>query len=153
MKECPHCGCDIDQIKGRPRSLDQLRRFFSVLRVMFKNWPEQHEFQPESEEHLRKWVIAKAGHRESTDIAVEFSDNAVSPETCAAIESAIKSAGAYAFVRPHACGGLVRVYRPKSIAFSTLTQGAFNKLNDDVEAIYKNETGVDADVALKTRAA
>lgn len=155
MSTCPHCGCGLDPVKGKPRSLDQLRRFFGVLRGMFSNWPEAAEFQPESEEHLRKWVLCKAGHRDATDIPVEFADSEPGVTRLAglAIEMAIKAAGAFAFVRADSNGGRVRVYRAKSIAFDKLGQADFNRLNDEVEAVYLAETQIKADDVLKTRAA
>jgi hypothetical protein len=154
MTCCPHCGSGLDPVKGKPRSVDQLRRFFGVLRGMYSNWPEAAEFQPESEEHLRKWVLCKAGHREATDIPMEFMDNGpVTRLAGLAIEMAIKAAGAFAFVRPDSAGGRVRVYRAKSIAFDKLDQSTFNRLNDEVEAVYFAETGIKADNLLKSRAA
>ena len=151
MTRCPHCDCDIDPVKGKPRSLEQLRRFFGVLRAMKFHWPETADFQPESEEHLRKWVLVKAGHRETTDIPVPFAEDEPSVTRLAAIaiEGAVKAAGAFAFIKPHPKGGLVRVFKAKSIAFDNLGQADFNTLNDEVEAVYKTETGLDADQLLK----
>ena len=151
MRVCPHCGCGLDPEKGKPRSVAQLRRFFAVLRAMKSHWPEAAEFQPESEEHLRKWVVCKAGYRESTDVAVPYAEDQPSITRLAAmaIEQAIKAAGAFAFVRPHPDGGLVRVYKAKSIAFPAMGPAEFSKLNDEVEAVYKAETGLDPDQVLK----
>ena len=150
-RKCPRCLCDLDPVKGKPRSLDQLRRFFAVLRAIKMHWPEAAEFQPESEEHLRKWALVKAGHREATDVPVEFAADqpAVTRLASFAIETAIKAAGAFAFVRPDANGGRVRVFKAKSIAFDKLGQADFNRLNDEVEAVYKAETGLDPDEVLK----
>lgn len=150
-RKCPHCLCDLDPVKGKPRSLEQLRRFFGVLRAMKHHWPETAEFQPESEEHLRKWVLVKAGHRETTDVPVEFAEDQPALTKLAAlmVEAAVKAAGAFAFIRPHPEGGLVRVFKAKSIAFDKLWQADFNRLNDEVEAVYKAETGLDPDEVLK----
>lgn len=46
-------------------------------------------------------------------------------------------------------GSTLAVYEAKSIAFHKLGQAEFNKLNDDVEAVYKAETGLDPDEVLK----
>lgn len=147
---CPHCGCKIDA-KSRPRSVDQLRRFFGVLRAMFRHWPETAEFQPDSEEALRKWVLVKAGHRETTDIPVAWAEDqpGLTKLTALSIESAVKAAGAYAFVRPHPEGGIVRVFKAKSIAFNKLGQEEFNALNDAVEVEYEKETGLDPETVLR----
>lgn len=150
MSKCVHCGCDSDPVKGKPRSVDQLRRFFGVLRAMKFHWPETATFQPENEEALRKWALIKAGHRETVDIPVEWADDqpALTRLASFAIEHAIKAAGAYAFVRPDSNGGRVRVFKAKSIAFDRLDQSQFNKLNDQVEAVYLAETGLNADAVL-----
>ena len=151
MTKCPHCQCDIDPAKGAPRSLAQMRRFFGVLRAMQSHWPESAEFQPESEEHLRKYVLVKAGHRDATDIPVPYAEDqpSVTKLVAISVEGAVRAAGAFAFIRPHPRGGMVRVFRAKSIAFDKLEQAEFNKLNDEVEAIYKAETGLDADELLQ----
>ncbi len=47
----------------KPRSLDQHKRFFGVIRALFNQWPEAHGFQPDNEEHLRAYVLVKSGHR------------------------------------------------------------------------------------------
>ena len=150
MTTCPHCGCSIDG-KSKPRSLDQLRRFFAMLRAMKAHWPESAEFQPDDTEHLRKWALIKAGHRETTDVPVSWAEDqpGLTKLASLAIEAALKAAGAYAFIRPHPEGGLVRVFKAKSIAFHKLSQAEFNKLNDEVEAVYASETGLDPETVLK----
>lgn len=150
MTACPHCGCKIDG-KTKPRSAPQLRRFFAVLRAMFSHWPETASFQPETEEHLRKWVLIRSGHRETTDIQVAFAEDqpGLTKLTALSIEAALKAAGAYAFVRPHPDGGLVRVFRARSMAFDKIGQAEFNALNDAVETAYAQETGLDPEQVLK----
>ena len=151
MTACPHCGCKIDG-KTKPRSAPQLRRFFAMLRAMYQHWPETAaEFQPESEEHLRKFVLIKAGHRETTDIPVTFAEDqpGLTKLTALSIEAALKAAGAYAFIRPHPDGGLVRVFKARSIAFNQMGQAEFNALNDAVETAYAQETGLDPEQVLK----
>jgi hypothetical protein len=128
----------------------QLRRFFGMLRAMFKHWPEGAEFQPDSAEHLRKWALIKAGHREATDIPLEWAEEepSITRLTSLAIEFAIMAAGSYAFVRPDANGGRVRVFTAKSIAYAKLEQPAFNQLNDEVDAVLRAETGLDPSQVL-----
>ena len=150
MTACPHCGCKIDG-KTKPRSVPQLRRFFAVLRAMFLHWPENAQFSPESEEHLRKFILIRAGYRETTDIPVTFAEDqpGLTKLTALSIEAALKAAGAYAFIRPHPDGGLVRVFKAKSIAFDKIGQAEFNALNDAVETAYAQETGLDPEQVLK----
>lgn len=60
MSECPVCGYH-DKGKGKPRSIDQHRRFYGLVKKAFGQWPEKSDFQPEDEEHLRQWLICAAG--------------------------------------------------------------------------------------------
>ncbi len=151
MTHCPHCGCDLQPEKGKPRSVEQLRRFFGMLRAMYRHWPETAEFQPESEEALRKWVLIKAGHKDTTDIAVPFADDqpGLTRLVAVSVEACVRGAGGYAFIRPHPDGGLLRVFKAKSIAFNQLGQAEFNALNDAVETAYAQETGLDPEQVLK----
>lgn len=148
--KCPHCQCEIDG-KSKPRSVDQLRRFFAMLRAIYQHWPESAEFQPDDMEHLRKFALIKAGHRETTDVPVAFAEDqpGLTKLTAFVIEGALKAAGAYAFIRPHPEGGLVRVFKAKSIAFDKLGQAEFNALNDAVETVYASETGLDPETVLR----
>jgi hypothetical protein len=41
------------------------------------------------------------------------------------------------------------VWKPKSIAFGKLGHEAFCKLNDEIDAVIKEETGLEADQLLK----
>ena len=128
-----------------------MRRFFAMLRAMFSHWPENAQFSPESEEHLRKFILIRAGYRETTDIPVAFAEDqpGLTKLTALSIEAALKAAGAYAFIRPHPDGGLVRVFKARSIAFNQMGQDEFNALNDAVEAAYAQETGLDPEQVLK----
>lgn len=151
MTHCPHCGCDLHPEKGKPRSVEQLRRFFGMLRAMYRHWPETSEFQPESEEALRKWVLIKAGHKDTTDVAVPFAEDqpGLTRLVAISVEACVRGAGGYAFIRPHPDGGLLRVFKAKSIAFDKLGQAEFNALNDAVETVYARETGLDPETVLR----
>lgn len=148
--KCPHCQCEIDA-KSKPRSVEQLRRFFGMLRAMYRHWPEDAEFQPESEEALRKWALIKAGHKDTTDVAVPFADDqpGLTRLVAVSVEACVRGAGGYAFIRPHPDGGLLRVFKAKSIAFDKLGQAEFNALNDAVETVYARETGLDPETVLR----
>lgn len=50
-------------MSDKPRSIDQHRRFFGLVRAVFHHWPETEKFQPDNEEHLRAYLLVKAGHR------------------------------------------------------------------------------------------
>lgn len=151
MASCPHCNCDLDPVKGRPRSVDQLRRFFAVLRGMYFNWPETCTFQPHSANHLRKWVLCMAGHGEIVQtLTVPGSDN---PERLKVIMEFSERLLAMDDRFSRWKGATMAVYQAKSIAFRNMSPAAFNALNEEVEAVYLDETGIKADDVLKVRAA
>ena len=141
--KCPHCLCDLDPIKGKPRSLDQLRRFFAVLRSMYFHWPESAKFQPHGEEHLRKWVLCQAGHRRVVKtLTLPGANNPGRLEAMQKFADELLDMG-NRFGRWK--GATLAVYEAKSIAFDKLGQAEFNRLNDEVEAVYKAEADLDAE--------
>ena len=154
MRNCKHCGGDLEPT-GKVRSPEQHRRFFGLVRAAYNHWPETAEFRPESEEHLRKWLTAAAGYRDHTDIAAPYAEDepAVTKLISLTIEASVRASGGFAFVRPHPEGGMVRVYKPKSIAFHKMGPSEFGELCDDVAAVIERETGLKADDLLREKAA
>lgn len=145
MTTCPHCGGDLDVGTGKPRSLEQHRRYFAVIRAVFHHWPEAHETQFGDETECRKWLQMKAGHRE---IGARIPLVGINRERAMlVVEAAIRAAGSYAVPVIH--GFTLVVFKPKSIAFGKLDHKAFCKLNDEIDAVIKAETGLDADQLLK----
>ena len=150
--KCPHCLCDLDQIKGKPRSVEQLRRFYAVLRKAYFHWPEREGlFQPHSMEHLRKWVLCQAGHRVvATTLILPGSGN---PGRLAAMMEFAEKLLAMSHRFGRWRGTTLAVYEAKSIAFDKLGQAEFNRLNDEVEAVYKAEADLDAETLLTEQSA
>lgn len=145
--KCPHCNSDLDPVKGKPRSPEQLRRFFAVLRAMYNHWPESAEFQPHCEEHLRKWVLCSAGHRTvvKTLVMPRTSNASLMAAMMQFAETLLGMDNRFGRWK----GSTLAVYEAKSIAFHKLGQAEFNKLNDEVEAVYETETGLKVDEVLK----
>ena len=150
LHHCPHCGVELVKV----RSVKDHRRFFGVIAKAFDNWPEAHEFQPTSSEHLRAWLLCRAGYHTVETIPVEHSGAEVQPAilklVSLAVEGSVKAAlaeGDYAFTRVHGSG--IAVFRPKSIGFATLDQKAFGPLREAVEQIIEIAIGVKADELLK----
>ena len=146
MKACPHCLSPItDDSKGEPRSLDQLRRYFAMLRAVHFHWPETHGRQFSDETELRKWLQMKAGHQE---IGASIPLVGVSKDKAMFIaEAAIRAAGSYAL--PYMHGATLIVYVPKSIAFHKLDHATFCKLNNEIDAVIIAETGLDPQRCLE----
>lgn len=142
---CPVCDFAADAFSGKPRSIDQHRRFFGLMRALLHHWPETHPRQFADEHELRTWLTMKAGHRE---IAAQIPLAGVPREKVAVIvEAALRAAGSYALPIVHH-NDLV-VFKPKSIAFSKLSHLDFCALSDAVDAVIRQETGLDPDQVLR----
>jgi len=150
MTTCPHCGCDIAG-KGKPRSVEQHRRFFGMIAAAFHHWPEGHEFEPSSTEHLRAWLLCKTGYRDVVTVPVESDHPSVVKLATLAVEGALRAARTHAFVRPH--GSSLAVFTAKSIAFHALPHGEFQSVNDAVQGVIEAETGMRVEDLLREKAA
>lgn len=106
--------------------------------------PQSHEFQPENEEHLRKWLLCKAGHHTVKTLTLA---DLTSTEAVVLLQSAFHAAGAYSFVK--ATAGRVHIFTPESIAFDKLDHKAACKLFDEIGAVVEVEMGIRADDLLK----
>lgn len=136
---CPHCR--------KLRSSEDHRRFFAVVRAAFDSWPEKHVFEPMNEEHLRSWLICRAGWRDATPI--ELPDGmtaAMIDRVRLVIEAAIRAAGTHCFLVQHK--DAVYVVRPKSIAYGAMGQAEFGALREAVEQVIEAEIGVSAETLL-----
>lgn len=133
---------------SKPRSVDQHRRFFAVIKAAFDNWPEAHSFQPDSAEHLRAWLLVKAKHR----VINEFYLDGDADEMARVIPVITAS-----MLRKHswawAKGNCLYVCVPVSINFETVSHQEFQKINDDVDEIIRVEAGLDPDALLREKAA
>lgn len=143
-QHCPDCGCILNGGK-KPRSLEQHRRYFAVMRAAWMHWPEAHERQFTNAEELRAWLQMKAGHRE---IGAQIPLTGISKERAMlVVEAAIRGVGSYAMPVIH--GDTLVIFKPKSIRFASLSHQAFCALNSDIDAIIEAETGIHPDKLLK----
>lgn len=149
MKTCPHCGSELTaSAGGKPRSGDQLRRYFAMIRAAYTNWPESHPHQFASSEELRAFLQMKCGHRE---IGAQIPLTGISKERAMLLaEAAIRGSGSYAMPVIH--GDTLVVFRPKSISYAKMAHSDFCRLSDDV-AEQIREAGIDPEKALKSEAA
>lgn len=138
---CPECGCEIGAKKRR--SVPDHRRLFALIKQAFDNWPEANEFAPENPEHLRAWLVCKAGWREA--IAYDLGERADAAVVALALQAGIKAAKGVGFVKVH--GRSVAVITPKSMDFRSMGQAEFGLLRDAITDIIKAETGIDAERA------
>lgn len=144
--KCPVCGYNVDDNPSK-RSVDQLRRYFALMKAVHFHWPSTHEEQFDNYDDLRKYIQMRAGHRE---IGAKIDLNGLSKEHALMIaEAAIKATGAYAAPRIH--NNVLVVFRPKSIAFHKLSHAAFCELNNQAQEVIVAETGLDPETLLKDR--
>lgn len=138
---CPDCGSVFSpKAKGKPRSYDQLRRYFGVIKAVFQHWPESHPRQFGDVEECRAFLQMKAGYR---DIAAQIPLVGLPREKALVlVEAAIRSTGSYAM--PILYGETMVVFKPKSIAFAKLAHLDFCELNNKVDDVIYAETGLDA---------
>jgi len=142
MNTCPTCGKG-----GKPRSIDQHRRYFKMIALAFSNWPEAHDFQPDNAQHLRKWLQAKAGYRIAHKIDTARTDARSLAIATAAMTAAMKALDDYCWIVPHR--GSLLVVASKSIAFNKMSHVEFCTLNDMVADLIFAETGITVDDLMR----
>lgn len=142
--KCEACGQDVK----KDRSAPDHRRLFGLIKAAFMHWPEGHEFEPADAEHLRFWLLCKAGFCERTPITFELVDNPRSAKLLAfACETVMRASQGRGFVKVH--GDIVIIFTPKSIAWDKLDQKAFNDIRDRVTAEIEAALRMSADDLLK----
>ena len=123
---------------SKPRSNPAHRMFFGIIAVAFDQWPETAKFRPTSAEHLRAYVLIKAGHYNSIDVPAR------NPEVAAAILlqliEAVKADDKFPILWQYA--DFVRVYTPKSVAYSEVAQADFSKISEAVYTEIEKVLGV-----------
>lgn len=128
----------------KPRSVDQHRRFFGLIKAAFHHWPEQHSFQPDNEEHLRAWLLVKAKHRKIHSFA--FSDGAAELARLVPIMT-LMMLDRYSWAWPYEDG--IRVCVPASVSFKSLPHAEACKVLDNVGQVLRDEAGLEPDDLLK----
>lgn len=143
---CPNCEATFDINKvGKPRSVEQHRRFWALMKAAYQHWPEAHEEQFASMNDLRIWLTMKAGWREEV-ARIPISGMKVDQARMVA-EAAVKAAGSHAAIRAHKTS--IVVFKPVSIRFDKMAHLAFCGLNQAVEDVIKAEIGITGDELLE----
>lgn len=138
MAHCPSCGLDLSrQKRGKPRSVPQHKRFFAMIRAAYSHWPEGHRFTPMSDDHLRKWLQAKAGHHIVTTIDTNGMEK---NDAIVAIAAGLVAAKDHTF--PFTADGKFYIFQSESIDFNTLPHLAACALFDAVADTIEAETGL-----------
>lgn len=133
----------------RPRSSQDHRRLFKLIAAAFDHWPESYvEFQPDSEEHLRAWLICKAGpeFRNVTTFDLPHTDNvALAAEMIDFAEKLLSSSNGFGRWR----GMTLHKFTPKSMRFDKMSRTEFNDLRDAISDVIEDVCGMSADTLLK----
>jgi hypothetical protein len=145
MTACPKCGTPLKP----PRSGPDHKRFFSLVNAAFTHWKSTHDFEPDNPEHLRAWLLCRAGYCEKTPIECPVvEDNpAIAKLIALACEGVMRASKGRGFIKVY--GDRIIVYSPKSISWDKLDQKAFNEIRERVTGVIESELGVDAEQLLK----
>jgi hypothetical protein len=149
-KSCHSCGV----LLTKPRSEPDHRRFFALINAAFHHWPESHEFHPDNSEHLRAWLLCKAGYRDVATFELpETDDPVMMARMMEFAERLLEHAGDERRKFGRWRGSTFYVHQAKSIAWDKLSQKEFSPIREAVEEVISAEIGVDAEALLRERAA
>jgi hypothetical protein len=114
-----------------------------MVRAAFSHWPESHRFRPTSEEHLRKWLQAKAGWHN-----IKTVDTAGMDTQAAIIAVSAELAAADPMHFTAVVGSKFHVIESKSIDFDALPHLEACAVFDAVADTIRVETGLDPDAIM-----
>lgn len=130
-------------VVNEERSMSQHRRYFATLNEGFSNLPEEYADRWPSAEHMRKWLLIRAGYHTTRDHVCETEEEA---QRLAAF---IKPVDEYAVVV--ARGTVVRIYTAKSQSVRSMGKADFKdsqekvlNLLDDILGVSRGETMANA---------
>lgn len=140
MSHCPICESKLPVANGKPRSYEQHKRFFALVRQAYLHWPESHQEQFSNEEDCRKYLTMKAGWR---DIASKVTLTGIREDKAILLATAVlsglpKNIGA----RPVLHKGQLIVWVPRSISYASMPHLEFCALSDAVAEVIEAETGI-----------
>lgn len=128
----------------KPRSYEQHKRYFAVIRAILPHWPENHARQFANELALRKWLQMKAGHY--TTHAVDLYGIPATKGKLI-VESAFEGAAPYS--ESAVQGRHLVTFNPLSINYDTMGHREFCALNSAIDEIIEAETGLIPDQVLR----
>lgn len=137
VESCPECGVVLADARQH-RSDPHHRLFFAVLDRALENWPEGEKFQPEDSEHLRSYVLIKAGHFINLDLRCENPDALSLEDQLRAIIRTVSE-------KPplmHSYQWGVRLFWPKSLSYAAVDRKTFNEVSEKVFEIISVTLGV-----------
>lgn len=136
---CKTCGQTTKDV----RSNADHNRLFAIIEAAFKHWPETSNFQPDNSEHLRSWLICKAGPEFRTVTTME------APEADEALKERIQELVEDQNTHCGWRGAVLYKVQPKSMKFEKLGQRAFGQLRDAICEVIEQEVGVPAEKLMR----
>lgn len=135
---CPCCKQPV----AHPRNYERHKALFGLLRPAFYYWPDPdvEEFRPNNTEHLRAWLLVKAGWKESEDLKISGQSKKYGMIMALAFMNRKRDKVAVDFEElPDG----IRAYWPKSVAYNKCPEDKFKKVLTAVTEIVENIIGVD----------
>lgn len=121
---------DVVTIKVQhERRLRHHNFYFKCIGILYSGWPDDHPFQPQTAEMLRKYLQCRAGWGDTT--VCEDID-----ALCAVFATAY---GKDPIVET--AGGKFFVHIPRSVKFSRMDQAEFHEMMDAIDEILYDECG------------
>jgi hypothetical protein len=109
-----------------------------MIRAAHSHWPETHRFKPTSEEHLRKWLQAKAGYH---NIKTVDTQGMATQAAIIAVAAELSAADPMHFTA--VVGSKFHIIESKSIDFDALPHLEACAVFDAVADTIRAETGLD----------
>ena len=134
-------------MKDKPRSIDQHRRLFGLIKAAYDHWPESHEFKPDNEEHLRAYLLVKAKHRTIKEFYLS-EDATEAAKVVPVVVATMLNKYAWAWGE----GNALKVCVPDSIAWDKCPHHLFCKISDDVSGVLEREAGLTAEDLMREAA-
>ena len=131
-----------------PRNLQRLALLFAILEPALTQWPEDYEFQPQSTEHLRAWLLCKAHWAETRDLEIGGPSKS---HAIRAVQYFMDSGKGWKFYKPTSKG--IREYTPKSISFGKCREAEFKAVLNSITEILESIIGVPVEALIKERSA
>lgn len=145
LDHCPECGFVLDDALGY-HSPKQFRAFHQMVRIALDNWPESHpEIQPmgatktERFEHLRAWLLCKAGWRRVLGERLSTKVLATAEEQVA-FAKALYRAARHDHCFPAEYMDQIVVVTPKTM--KSISHENLQQIFDEVIFIVERETGL-----------
>lgn len=115
--------------------------FHVSIEEAYRKWPKEYEFQPESKEHLRAWLLCKVGHRDIVGERLAQDSGDVTRMASFLTRILPRSREGYCFATIH--NDWVVLVFPKSINFATVDEIEFQPIAMKVYALIDDILGTD----------